>query len=88
MASRFGVGKDTVARIRRDHNLKPWKLDTFEVSSNPRFEEKLVDVAGLYLNPPERAVVFSFDEKTAGPSPGSHPTLAAHEERQRCDPDS
>ena len=64
MASRFGIGKDTVARIWRDHNLKPWKVDTFKVSNDPHFEEKLVDVVGLYLNPPERAVVFSFDEKT------------------------
>src|ERR1019366_1314870 len=59
MANRFGIGKDTVARIWRDHKLKPWKVDTFKVSNDTRFEEKLVDVAGLYLNPPERAVVFS-----------------------------
>ena len=64
MANRSGIGKDTVARIWRDHNLKPWKVDTFKVSNNPRFEEKLVEVIELYLNPPERAVVFSFDEKT------------------------
>ena len=43
---------------------KPWKVDTFKVSNDPHFEEKLVDVVGLYMNPPERAVVFSFDEKT------------------------
>jgi transposase len=64
MAERFGIGKDTVARIWKDHNLKPWKLDTFKVSTDPQFEEKLVDVVGLYLDPPERAIVFSFDEKT------------------------
>jgi transposase len=64
MAKRFGIGKDTVARIWKDHNLKPWKVDTFKVSNDPAFEEKLVDVVGLYMNPPERAVVFSFDEKT------------------------
>ncbi len=64
MAKRFGIGKDTVARIWKDHNLKPWKIDTFKVSNDPHFEEKLVDVVGLYLDPPERAVVFSFDEKT------------------------
>ena len=45
-------------------NLKPWQVDTFKVSNDPDFEAKLVDVVGLYLNPPERAVVFSFDEKT------------------------
>src|SRR6202034_1957533 len=64
MAKRFGIGKDTVARIWKDHNLKPWKVDTFKISNDPRFEEKLVDVVGLYMNPPARAVVFSFDEKT------------------------
>jgi transposase len=64
MAERFGIGKDTVARIWRDHNVKPWKVDTFKISNDPDFEEKLVDVVGLYLDPPERAVVFSFDEKT------------------------
>jgi transposase len=64
MAKRFGIGKDTVARIWSDHNLKPWKTDTFKISDDPDFESKLVDVVGLYMNPPERAVVFSFDEKT------------------------
>jgi transposase len=64
MAARVGVGKDAVAKIWADHNLKPWKIDTFKVSNDPRFEEKLVDVVGLYLNPPARAVVFSYDEKT------------------------
>ena len=64
MAARHGIGKDTVARIWRDHELKPWKVDTFKISTDPNFETKLVDVVGLYLNPPERAVVFSFDEKT------------------------
>jgi transposase len=64
MGDRFGIGKDTVARIWRDHNLKPWRRDTFKVSKDPDFEEKLVDVVGLYMDPPERAIVFSFDEKT------------------------
>src|SRR3954467_8165778 len=64
MAARHGIGKDSVARIWRDHELKPWKVDTFKISNDPRFEEKLVDVVGLYLDPPERAAVFSFDEKT------------------------
>lgn len=64
MAKRHGIGKDSVARIWRDHGLKPWKVDTFKISNDPDFEEKLVDVVGLYLNPPERALVLSFDEKT------------------------
>jgi transposase len=64
MGERHGVSKDTVARVWRARNLRPWRVDTFKLSNDPRFEEKLVDVVGLYLNPPERAVVFSFDEKT------------------------
>lgn len=64
MAARHKVGKDFVAKIWRARNLRPWRVDTFKLSNDPNFEEKLVDVVGLYLNPPERAVVFSFDEKT------------------------
>jgi DDE superfamily endonuclease len=64
MAVRIGIGKDSVARIWADHGLKPWKVDTFKISNDPRLEEKLVDVVGVYLRPPARAVVFSFDEKT------------------------
>src|SRR5687767_3332845 len=64
MARRFGIGKDAVARIWRDHNLRPWRSEVFKLSNDPDFEAKLVDVVGLYMDPPERAVVFSFDEKT------------------------
>jgi transposase len=64
LAKRLGIGKDTVARIWANHHLKPWRTDTFKVSADPHFEAKLVDVVGLYLDPPERAIVFSFDEKT------------------------
>ena len=64
LGARHGVGKDTVAKIWKARNLRPWRVDTFKLSSDPDFEAKLVDVVGLYLNPPERAVVFSFDEKT------------------------
>jgi len=64
LAHKLGIGKDAVARIWADHNLKPWKIETFKISNDPHFEEKLVDVVGLDMNPPEKAVVFSFDEKT------------------------
>ncbi len=63
MAKRFGISKDSVARIWRDHELRPWKVEAFKISNDPHIEEKLVDVVGLYL-PPERAIVFSFDERT------------------------
>ncbi len=64
LARRLGIGKDAVAGIWSDHNLKPWRVDTFKISNDPHFEQKLVDVVGLYMNPPEHAVLFSFDEKT------------------------
>jgi transposase len=64
LAEKHGIGKDTVARIWRANRLKPWKIDGFKLSTDPEFEAKVVDVVGLYMNPPERAVVFSFDEKT------------------------
>jgi len=64
MAARHGVGKDFVAAIWRARELKPWLVKTFKLSTDPRFEKKLVDIVGLYLNPPERAVVLCFDEKT------------------------
>jgi transposase len=64
MAARHGIGKDSVARIWRVRKLKPWLIDTFKLSTDPDFETKLVDVVGLYWDPPERAAVFCFDEKT------------------------
>ena len=64
LAARHGVGKDTVARIWRARGLRPWRIEVFKLSNDPRFEEKLVDVVGLYMNPPERAVVLCVDEKS------------------------
>ncbi len=64
MAARHGVGKDFVAQVWRRRGLCPWLTDVFKVSADPDFEAKLQGVIGLYVDPPERAVVFSFDEKT------------------------
>ena len=64
LAKKIGIGKDSVAKIWRDHKLKPWRVETFKISNDPAFEDKLIDVVGLYLNPPAKAAVFSFDEKT------------------------
>ncbi|MDP1858858.1 MAG: IS630 family transposase, partial [Gemmatimonadaceae bacterium] len=52
------------ARIWRAHGLRPHRIKTFKLSTDPAFVAKLRDVVGLYLDPPERAVVFSFDEKS------------------------
>lgn len=64
MAKAMGVSKDTVRRIWRDNGLKPHRTKSFKVSNDPNFVEKLVDVVGLYLDPPEHALVLSCDEKS------------------------
>ena len=71
LAERLGVGKDTVARVWRDHNLKPWKTETFKISNDPHFEEKLVDVVGLYLEPAGagRRVQLRREDPGAGSRP-------------------
>lgn len=58
------VSKSTVGRIWRDFGLKPYRAETFKLSTDPLFVEKVVDVVGLYHNPPERAVVLCVDEKS------------------------
>jgi hypothetical protein len=62
MAKRVGVSSATVQRIWSDLGLRPHRIDTFKVSNDPRFEDKLIDVVGLYLNPPEKAIASSLIE--------------------------
>jgi transposase len=64
MANRSGLSRSTIGRIWRDFNLKPHRTDAFKLSTDPLFVEKVVDVVGLYHNPPERAVVLCTDEKS------------------------
>lgn len=64
MAKAQGVSNATVARIWDAHGLKPHLARTFKVSGDEQFTEKLTDVVGLYLNPPDKAVVLCVDEKT------------------------
>ncbi|MFW6724212.1 IS630 family transposase [Streptomyces sp. MAR4 CNY-716] len=64
MAERSGLSKSTVGRIWRKFQLKPHRSDTFKLSTDPLFVEKVYDVVGLYFNPPEGAVVLSVDEKS------------------------
>lgn len=63
MAERSGLSKSTIGRIWKAFELKPHRADGFKLSNDPLFVEKVYDVAGLYLNPPESAVVLSVDEK-------------------------
>ncbi len=62
LAAELGCSHNTVARVWRDHDLKPWQTETFKFSTDPELDAKIRDVVGLYLHPPERAVVVCVDE--------------------------
>lgn len=64
MAQRSGLSKSTIGRIWRAFDLKPHRADTHKLSNDPLFVEKVYDIVGLYLNPPEAAVVLCVDEKS------------------------
>ena len=64
MAAESGVSESTVGRIWARNGIKPHRVHSFKLSNDKRFEEKLEDVVGLYLSPPEHAVVFSCDDKS------------------------
>ena len=64
MAKTQGVGHATVQRIWKQYNLKPHLIETFKLSRDKMFLEKLYDVVGLYLNPPDKSIVFCVDEKS------------------------
>jgi transposase len=64
MAKAQGVSKATVNRIWQSHRLQPHRIKNFKLSRDPQFLEKLTDVVGLYLNPPEKALVLCVDEKS------------------------
>jgi len=86
LAERMGVSKSTVNNIWRSHNLKPHRVKTFKLSRDPHFLEKLSDVLGLYLNPPEQAMVLC-GRKEPNSSSGSHPTRLADAEGALRHPD-
>ena len=64
LAAELGTSPSMVQRVWKANNLQPHRVKTFKLSNDPRFAEKLVDVVGLYLNPPENAVVLCVDEKS------------------------
>ncbi|CAI8048807.1 hypothetical protein GBAR_LOCUS26911 [Geodia barretti] len=64
MAQRSGLSHNTVSRIWRAFGLQPHRTETFKLSADPFFIEKVRDVVGLYLNPPDRALVLCVDEKS------------------------
>ena len=64
MAERSGLSRSTIGRIWAAFGLQPHRAETFKLSTDPLFVEKVYDIVGLYLNPPEAAVVLSVDEKS------------------------
>jgi transposase len=64
LAAHLGTNATAVARIWRAHGLKPHRVESFKLSNDPQFIEKLEDIVGLYLDPPEHALVLCCDEKT------------------------
>jgi len=86
MAKAHGISEATVWRIWKHHNLKPHLAETFKLSKDRRFIEKLHDVVGLYLNPPDKALVLCVDEKSqiqalerSRPSTPLRPGIAARQ---------
>jgi len=82
LARAQGVSKNTIQRIWQDHQLKPHLTKSFKLSRDPKFLEKLTDVVGVYLTPPQNAVVLCVDEKARfrhwiAPSRGCRSNLAA-----------
>ena len=75
MAKVQGLSEATVRRIWRQHRLKPHLVETFKLSRDQRFLEKLCDVVGLYLNPPDKALVLCVDEKSQIPALERTPPL-------------
>ena len=65
MAAWAGISRAAVHRIWRQHGLQPHRVETFKISKDPQWAEKVRDVVGLYLTPPDKALVFSVDEKTS-----------------------
>jgi len=64
LAMQVGVGHSTVHRIWQAYDLKPHRVETFKFSRDPQLRERVVDIVGLYLNPPEQALVLGVDEKS------------------------
>ena len=77
LAAASGLSRSTVNRIWRAFSLQPHRNETFKLSKDPLFIEKVRDIVGLYLHPPDRALVLCVDEEEPNPSLGPNPTAVA-----------
>ncbi len=85
MAQEVGLTQNAIVRIWRAFGLQPHRVENFKFSKDPQFVEKVRDIVGLYLNPPDRAIVLCVDEKSQVQAcqPGS-PTTTSGTESHRC----
>ncbi|MGH8895579.1 MAG: hypothetical protein ACRDZ4_00825 [Egibacteraceae bacterium] len=72
-----GLDHSTIARIWKDYDLQPWRVETFKLSTDPQLEAKVADIVGLSMDPPEGAVVVCMDEKSVVSGVRAHPADAA-----------
>jgi transposase len=79
MAEKSGLSQSAVVRIWKTFGLQPHRVENFKLSKDPQFVEKVRDVVGLYMNPPERAMVLCVDEKSQVTSVEPHPADSTHE---------
>ena len=83
MAAAVGLSHTSVQRIWHAHGLKPHLVKTFKLSTDKHFVEKVQDVVGLYLDPPDKALVLAVDEKSPDPGARPHPAGPAAQEGPR-----
>ena len=81
MAAEPGLSQSSVSRIWRAFGLKPHAVETWKLSTEPEFIAKVRNVVGLYMSPPEHALVLAVDEKTPDPGPRPHRPVPAHAPR-------
>ena len=87
MAKEVGVHPTTISRIWRAHGLQPYRIEYFKLSTDPHFVEKLRDVVGLYVDPPERGRCLRFRREEPDPSPRPHPARSSPQEGARWNHD-
>jgi hypothetical protein len=75
MAKASGLAPSTIHRIWREHGLKPHRVETFKLSNDPKFVEKVRDIVGLYVNPPEHALVLSVVNRRRTLTPDRRPIV-------------
>ena len=64
LARHLGISRTMVHRVWQRFDIQPHRVETFKISNDPKFEDKVHDIVGLYLNPPDRALVLCVDEKS------------------------